>query len=63
MAKAKTKPKTNKTTRDNTRGSVTETPGITVGRARTEQRIGSGNRRSGAVDAKKAAGREKKPSR
>lgn len=31
--------------------SVTESPGFTNGRARSERRIASGNRRSGAIDA------------
>ncbi len=40
--------------KDNARNSVTGSPGFTAGRARTERRIASGNRRSGAIDAIKA---------
>ena len=36
--------------------STTETPGITGNRTETERRIGSGNTRSGAIEARKAAG-------
>ncbi len=57
MAKAKPAAKSR------ARNSVTESPGFTTGRARSERRIASGNRRSGAIDAIKAipeAGAKKK---
>lgn len=47
--------------KDNARSSVTETAGITNGRARSERRLASGNRRSGAVDAIKAAKKAGRP--
>jgi hypothetical protein len=47
-------------TKDNARGSVTESPGITNGRARTERRLGSGNRRAGSAPALRAAARAAK---
>ncbi len=46
--------KSNTASKDNARNSVTESPGFTSGRARSERRIASGNRRSGAIEAIKA---------
>lgn len=57
--------KTKSTQPDNARNSVTESPDYTEGRARSERRIASGNRRSGAAAAIKAlpeAGKKKTPS-
>ncbi|MDQ6626108.1 MAG: hypothetical protein M3Y69_08220 [Verrucomicrobiota bacterium] len=51
----------NTASKDNARNSVTESPGFTEGRARTERRIASGNRRSGAIEAIKAVPQAGKP--
>ncbi len=53
--------KSNTASKDNARNSVTESPGFTSGRARSERRIASGNRRSGAIDAIKALPEAGKP--
>jgi hypothetical protein len=49
------KAKTETSMKGNARRSITQTAGITDGRARTERGLASGNLRSGAVDAIKAA--------
>ncbi len=48
------------TAKDNARASVTESEGYTSGRARTERRIASGNRRSGAAAAIKGVSQKPK---
>lgn len=53
--------KHSKNTKDNAGRSVTETPGITTGRAQSERRLASGNRRAGSAPAIKAAAQAPKP--
>lgn len=42
--------------KENPRHSTKESHGVTGNRKTTERRVGSGNTRTGAIDAKKAAG-------
>jgi len=49
--------KSKKQPRENMSGSVKPNPGITTGRAQSEKRIGSGNRRSGQVRSEREINR------
>jgi hypothetical protein len=42
--------------KENPGHSTKQTPGVTGNRTETERRVGSGNTRTGAIEAKKAAG-------